>query len=451
MTRGRCAAFILLLVMFYFAQLHHWSASLQYAPSGQTGLMSAEEIANGIETGSSTRQLGVLLIGVFGALILAHNGRRKLRIRGSMGVAILFFFGWALASLAWSDDSTLAVRRVVCFAILWFAAFAVASYFKQREVLFFLFLASLAFVGLGLVTELALGTFAPTVPLYRFCGTIHPNHQAWNCAALALSGIALGDAERHHRLFFFSASALGIVTLILTKSRTSVCAFVIAVVIYKALVSTRKQKQFWMDSALVLCAVLIFVCGALPFVEQAELASVTERTVLLGRGAEEANTLSGRIPLWRSGLGYFCDRPLRGYGFNAFETPQRIIDLEREAGWGAATFHSEYLDLLLGVGCIGAITYVFVILGGLSRTLVLYKLHRSRYYALECAILVFFLAIMLLENPGRDPNVPTFVFFTIMARRGLLGEPELRTSRTTWREGVKVPETIESYAPGLRR
>ena len=71
----------------------------------QTGLtMTAEEMAHGIETGSGTRQLGVLLIGVFGAFVLARNRRRNLRIRGSMGMAIFFFFLWALASVAWSDD-----------------------------------------------------------------------------------------------------------------------------------------------------------------------------------------------------------------------------------------------------------------------------------------------------------------------------------------------------------
>jgi O-antigen ligase len=105
------------------------------------------------------------------------------------------------------------------------------------------------------------------------------------------------------------------------------------------------------------------------------------------------------------------------------------MELERKAGWAASTLHSEYFDLLLGVGCIGAITYVFIILSGLRRTLLLYKLHRSKYYAMECAIVVFFLATMLLENPGRDPNVLTFVFFTIMAKRGLLREPELHTSQ----------------------
>ena len=387
---------------------------------------------------------------MFGAFVLARDRHHNLRIQGSMGVAILFFFSWILASLAWSDDPALAVRRVVCFAILWFAAFGVACHYKQREVFHFLFLAALAFICLGLVTELALGTFAPADPLYRFCGTIHPNHQAWNCAGLALSGIALGEMERPRRFLFLLGSALGIGALILTKSRTSLGAFVVALVVHKTLVLTRKRKDFWIQSMLVVCAVVALLQATLPPPERAELTSITERTILLGRSTRQAETLTGRTTLWRSGLGYFYNRPLLGYGFNAFETPQRIMDLRREAGWAATAFHSEYFDLLLGVGCIGGVAYVFVILCGLRRTLALYKLHHNKYYAMECAIVVFLLVTMLLENPGRDPNVPTFVFFTILARRGLLREPELHASPTTWRYGVKAPDTTESYAQALR-
>jgi O-antigen ligase len=423
MTRGRYAAFVVLLVMFYFAQDDYWASSLRYASSGGIGIPSTGEMIHTIETGSWRRELGVLSIGVFGALVLMRNRRRNLRVRGLMGVAILFFFWWALASLAWADDRDLAARRVICFGILWFAAFALGCNYKQREVLHFLLLASLAFIGLGLAAELALGTLAPADPLYRFCGTLQPNHQAWNCAGLALSGIALGSTQRHHRFLFFSATALGIAALVLTKSRTSAGAFLAAIVFYKALVSTRRQRMFWM------ALVPVLLCALVPslVLDRAELASVSEKVVLLGRGAEEAETLTGRTTLWRSGLSYFYDHPLRGYGFNAFETPHRIVELERKAGWAAGTFHSEYFDLLLGVGCIGAITYVFIILCGLRRTLLLYKLHRSKYYAMECAIVVFFLALMLLENPGRDPNVPTFIFFTILAKRGLSREAELQS------------------------
>ena len=84
------------------------------------------------------------------------------------------------------------------------------------------------------------------------------------------------------------------------------------------------------------------------------------------------------------------------------------------------------------MGCVGAIAYLFIILSGLRKTLLLYKLHGGNYYAVESAIIVFCLATMLLENPGRDPNLLTFVFFTIMARRGLLPEPEPHTSPTPY-------------------
>ncbi len=422
MNRARFTGFAALVVMFFFAQLHHWSASQQYAAHG-TGAMTAQELIQSQDAGSWTRRIGVLSIGLFGAFVLACSRERKLRIQGATGIAILLFFSLALASVMWSDDGALTERRAMSFAILWFAALGVVCYYKQKEVLYLLFLTCMAFVCLGVATELALGTFAPTDPLYRFCGTIHPNHQAWNCAGLALSGIALGDDRTRHRLFFLGTSALGIGALILTKSRTSIAAFALAIIIYKALVSTRKYKELCLQMVLILCAGLA-LCAVLPALEQADLAPLTEETALLGRRVDEVATLSGRIPLWKSGLGYFYDRPVLGYGFNAFETPQRIMQLQRRAGWAAATFHSEYFDLLLGVGCTGAIIYLFVVLSGLRKTLLLYKRHHSTYYAIESALIVFFLVAMFMENPGRDPNIPTFVFFTVIARRSLLRETD---------------------------
>ena len=406
-------------------------------------------MVSSVESGSWGRQLGVLLIGMYGAVALARERQRKLRVRGLMGVGILFFFCWAFASLAWSDDVALAARRVVCFAVLGFAAFAFACHYEQREVLQFLFMASSAFVCLGLVAEVAFGAFTPSNSLYRFCGTLTPNTQAWNCAGLALSGVALGDTERRHRSFFFCGGALGIAALVLTRSRASVGAFVLALVIYKALVSARRQKELLMGCALSLCAVLALLCSGLSVLEPSQLGYLAERSILLGRDAEGADTLTGRTPLWRLGVAYFCQRPLVGYGFNAFDTPQHIREMDRGSGWAAGALHSDYFELLLGVGCIGAVTYVLIMLGGLRRSLLLYKLHRNRYYAMECAIVVFLSAAMLLENPGLEPNVLVFVFYTIIVRRGLLLDPGLRAPGNVWLNGGHRLQLATDSCPGV--
>jgi hypothetical protein len=67
---------------------------------------------------------------------------------------------------------------------------------------------------------------------------------------------------------------------------------------------------------------------------------------------------------------------------------------------------------------------------------------------MECAIVVFLLATMLTEDPGRDPNVLTFVFFTIMARRGLLREPELHTTPTPCLNGKDCRQLAAGPALG---
>ena len=167
----RYAAFLFLLVAFYFAELHHWYASQTYVEFDQ-GLTAPDELAQVTEAGSEARRFGVLLIGAAGAFIVMRSQQRKLRIRGPMGVAIFIFLTWASTSLLWSDDFVLALRRVSSFVIVCFAAYALASHYKQRELVFFLFLGGAGFIILGIIAELSLGTFTPTNPGYRFCGTI---------------------------------------------------------------------------------------------------------------------------------------------------------------------------------------------------------------------------------------------------------------------------------------
>ena len=408
MKMRRIAVFGVLIVLFYFAELHRLSYT-QYAGSEQT-MFSNDDLIQSTEAGAPGRRIGVLLLGTGGMLTLIRN-RRKLRYsHGVMEAAILLFLLWVFFSVWWSDDVVLTIRRSTSFVLLWVAAFGFASNFDQRDGLRFLFAASMSFVLLGLGAELVLGTFSPGDPMYRFCGTIHPNHQAWNCCGLALAGIGLATTERRHRAVFLACSALGLAALVLTKSRTSAAALAVAVAVYIAITASRGWKLFgvWAGVSVCLAGLLFNVAGG-----------QIENLLLLGRDPQEVATLTGRTDIWKVGISYFVDRPLRGYGFNAFETPRRIAEFERKAGWAAITLHSEYLDLLLGVGLVGLAAYLLIIVAAAMRTIRLFRAYRSKHYAVDLAIIVCVLCIMLLENIGRDPNILAFMFLVILSRRVL--------------------------------
>jgi O-antigen ligase len=75
--------------------------------------------------------------------------------------------------------------------------------------------------------------------------------------------------------------------------------------------------------------------------------------VLLGR-SDDAESFSGRVPLWGELLTYAFQRPLCGYGYDAFWTPARVEDVSAFAGWTVPSAHSAYIDTLLSVGFVGA-------------------------------------------------------------------------------------------------
>jgi exopolysaccharide production protein ExoQ len=85
--------------------------------------------------------------------------------------------------------------------------------------------------------------------------------------------------------------------------------------------------------------------------------SFNEITTMMGKDPH----LTGRADLWSNALLAIEDRPLLGYGFQAFwgvdSQPARTV--RQAAGWEDAPHaHNGYIDLTLSIGLVGLITYL---------------------------------------------------------------------------------------------
>ena len=86
----------------------------------------------------------------------------------------------------------------------------------------------------------------------------------------------------------------------------------------------------------------------------AELTSSATAAAQFGRGAEtDLITLNGRVPLWTSLVEQVAERPLLGYGYQGFWTPDRIYEVSIEQEWTVPSAHSVFLDVLLSTGLLG--------------------------------------------------------------------------------------------------
>jgi len=372
---------------------------------------SADFMVKATIEGSLKRRIAFLSLGLFGAVSLMLQGRSRLKINGFLGWLILFYLVWAFSSLVWADNIALTFRRLVLFVMFLLGALAVAQRFSLRDIIFFFLLSTGFYLIIGIIAELALGTFRPFESGYRFAGTLHPNIQGINCSLLLLSGIAITWTAKRGRSFFAIVAFVAAIFLVLTKSRTAFASAILALFAYWALASSIKRKL-----ALILVVSLTF-CLLLLLVGD-EFFPAMRQGILLGREDPTTYTLTGRIPLWNQCLEYVSKRPFLGYGYNSFWTPDHIRDISDEQGWGFSGAHSAYLGLLLNVGYIGMITFFFIFILGIKKSVKYFRISRNIGYALFCALLVFFLLDSILESVIIYPTFITFISIVVLACLG---------------------------------
>jgi O-antigen ligase len=397
--------FVFLAVLFFVAE-HHMLVSL---PGNFTNPAATE--AATVAEGSLSRQVAFSMFGLWGAVGLMRHRLNRLTINGSLGWLILLYLALAFLSIAWAEDIVLTFRRLVILAMFCLGTMAVTKRFSLGDILRFAFFSTGVYLIIGLSTEFALGTFRPLERGYQFSGTLHPNFQGIDCAVLLFAALFDMKTAKRNQIFFHAMAVVAFVFLILTRSRSACASCAIALLFYWNL-----TLFTWRKFALVLCASLT-LCLALLLVGDA-LFPTLRQGVLLGREDATTASLSGRIPLWNQCFSYIGERPLLGYGYDAFWTPAHIFEFSAAQGWGIGGEHSAYVHLLLCQGVVGLVTYALILAIGIRRSFVLFRASGDAAYASACALLVFLLLDGLMAAEVLLPTLAGFLSVAVLAHLG---------------------------------
>jgi exopolysaccharide production protein ExoQ len=398
------ATFLFLTAVFFIAQ-HDWYFSLK----GLEGF-TVDDFTTLIDQGNLWRRLVFLSLGLFAVVSIFSKGHYRVKINGALGWLILFLLSWTFLSLAWSEDPAMTFRRLVLFALFSLGAFAVSQDFSLRQLVLWVFFSCTVYLNIGLLAELALGTFQPLAGGYRFAGTTHPNGQGLNCALLFFASLSLLATERRWRGVFGAIALESLIFLFLTKSRTSFFFAIIAPLFFWGLTWPGKRRfvvLLWI--AALSCLLLLLGDYLFPAFQDA---------LTLGRKDSDALTLTGRIPLWGEVLSYIAKRPLLGYGYDCFWTSKHVAEIAADQAWTITAAHSAYLELALGLGLIGSITYILIAVMGIGRAVVAYKPSANPYFGFIGSALIFLALTGLLES---IPVMPTHVVFIGMVAWAGLG------------------------------
>ncbi|QDT68386.1 O-Antigen ligase [Planctomycetes bacterium MalM25] len=421
-VRWARVALVSLLLLFCFFLFEHDPSEFAGVKIGDTSEdRIADTYIDDIEAGSSVRKLLVIGYAFIGLTLAALSPERRWHLRWEALLPLLGLMMWAALSAAWSDDSSLTVRRLAATTILLVGSLGYARAMRPNEILFVAMTTLALFVGGSLLLDLR-GGGRPWESNYRFGGTLHPNIQAAYCAVLCLAAYCLPSRLGGHwlgrGLFGF-----GFVMLVLTQSRTSVIALLVGL-LAAFMVRLSPAIRWWSGAVLVsLAAMVALTAGALSDSGRRQLTEVA----LLGR-TDQAKSLTGRVPLWQELSRYAADKPITGYGYDTFWSPDRIAAVMKTQDWAIQSAHNAYFDLTLQLGLVGLGFGLAFAIASMNLVQAAYSRAPAAGYAFAYGLLAFAFVNSLLESHFVKVKYPSVLaMIVILGVVAFFPEPEEAT------------------------
>ena len=298
------------------AQAAAWASGASFTGYFLFALVGLHPFADGTLTeradGSPLDRVYVIALFALALVALALNGKAaKARLGENPAAAALLVI--AVASLAWSDYPGFTLRRALLLVLLGVAAWAVAAGVPtMRRFHTLLFAALTAVVALNLLAILAF----PGVALSDLGakGLYTQKNVAGLIAMLAAIVAATwtaGAARRGERLMGALVTALSLVFLVLSRSKTSEALAAGALGLAGLLALARRAGPAYG----ALLAALAALTGAALIVTA--LAFDLDPRALLGLLRVDP-TFTGRDDLWRFAADRAMQAPWLGHGYGAF-------------------------------------------------------------------------------------------------------------------------------------
>lgn len=447
-----CAALALVIVASLWIVGHSLGASLDEAMRSEVNAARLENRFAVRQASTQTNSvMGFFMLGAAGAVCWLAAQRNKLQLNVGLFLVACAYVGWCLASVLWSIEPSLTIRKGGILTLLLMAGFGLAARFDLEDLLWIFVLVLAIFVGIGFLAEVANGTFKPWRSDYRFAGTIGANDQGLQGALLVLAAmLAKAPGQRDRPWLRYVLATIGMASLWLSKSRTTLAAFLVAAALAMLLRARGTTRWLVLGGFLLLGAVGVGVYSFLSVSVVGETAGIAA----MGR-EEDLNSLTGRLPLWAEAWKAALDRPLVGHGYGAYWNTKNVFRYSDMLEWQIPHAHNAYIDHILAGGVIGLALYISWVL---ATALVSWARYERSGRSAE--LFIFCLLIMSLVHGASESKIPgagvggltVFAFLCAPivrpAWRLAASSPKklARLRPTPWRR----PETPEPIAHGRR-
>lgn len=233
-------------------------------------------------------------------------------------------------------------------------------------------------------------------------------------------------ANKRHRLLKILVIGALVAVLLLTKSRLSIALFVALLLLF-LLFTARNLSKFMMRAALVAVLFGMILWAVLNIPVLYDTVGFRFMAMLGPEGGTDGST-STRFDMTSVAFQLFAQSPVLGVGFDNFSY-YYFYDFY---GWAETSAHSNFADLLAGLGLIGVVSYYGVwiwiainlfrhfriaehedrllasllLLLSVSQIVVDFASISYTNEFVQLVIVLLFSCVVLHDNPERSPNRP---------------------------------------------
>ena len=382
-----------------------------------------------VETGSIATQ-------ILWGLVYAHAAWRLVGLRVQAAplirrsLPLVAFLILIALSYAWSVDPWVTFRNSTEMIGTTTLCYYVVVRFTLRE---FLDILVKYFTGIAVVSFLLVFLWPShgrsTGGVVGWCGLFSEKNGFGAAMGLAIVtyAIALATAsDKRKKAFLTGCLALALVLFIGAQSTTaSIVLTVTSIVVLTAVGSSTRNY-----GGTVLIAAAITATGGIIFVLTTGIDSAAFFEMI-----GKTSTLTGRTEFWPGIIRAIGDRPILGFGYNAFFFTQSTVQ-EYIAGltgwWIPLTAHNSYYQMILSIGYIGITIFSFAVGPAVFVSLMQVVRERSILAAWPFAILLYSLLGSFTEVYVGIPNAIGSICFTIAILypfRALKGRPPAVSSQ----------------------
>ena len=355
-----------------------------------------------------------IILGMIGLGFLLIPTRQRLGWGGPIVIVLLMYVGFAGLSLFWSINPSVTLHKFVVLVCFGLAAGGLARQFSMGELVFLFVAVCLSYIGIGLLVEMSLGNFTPHKADYRFVGTCHPNTLAVYGTFSCMAATVYFGRRRAMDPWLIALFVIGFVTLLATRSRTTLAGFIFAVVAIRFL-TFQPDKRVFLSA---LAALGIVAVGLFLALSRSNVSRGLAGSMAMGR-TEDVSSLTGRLPLWEELLRSINDHPLVGHGYLAFWEKDKIDYLSALLSWEIPHGHNMYLDVSIDGGVIGLGLFLMIFIVALYVTFRRVIVNHDLDVSLVFGLLVFALIHGFAESLFKLPTFLTFMLVTLLLRTAL--------------------------------